>query len=186
MLIAPLNCTALIIAADLTIGTYHCRNKRIYFIWDSIRTNLAVLDTGIYKKFFRIRKPGPFKINKTAFNYEKNNNGVIIERKILAQVEVFFHSKDVFTHGLIVDSLGTFTNPVHINAARNEFSINRKFGKNLNFPFDSVWGFRNLYNGEETLVNRLYGSDDSFSILIYDSLIIYRALPLSEGAKNAL
>jgi len=161
------------IGFDLTKGYYHYKNDKIYFIWDSIKTNQAVLDPSTYEKFYKIRKPNPFKISKTVFIYKRTTQLVTIEREEYGKLELFFHSSDVLKGGLLIDSLRTFVNPVYINSAKNELILRKKIGNNLVYKLDSVWGYRKISNDYANFVYRFIACDDPFRILVCDTLIIY-------------
>ena len=49
--------------------------------------------------------------------------------KLYDVVELFFSSKQVFDHGLIIDSLSDFPHPILIKREENKFALNSKFGK---------------------------------------------------------
>ena len=59
----------------------------------------------------------------------QNSKDSLKQPKLYDVVEVFFSSKQVFDHGLIIDSLSDFPHPILIKREENKFALNSKFGK---------------------------------------------------------
>lgn len=175
-------------AFDLAIGRYYTFNNFIYFIWDSVKTNSAISDTNIYKKYYRLQKANPFKINKTVFKFFKKTINSTIERDIFDKVEFFITSKDLYTHGIFSDSLSDFPIPFTFTYMLPGIKIilNKKFEKNISCNLDTIWGFRCIYrNGTQGSFFRVNPADTMcYRVLQYDGMIIYSFKGLAYHSKN--
>ncbi len=108
-----------------------------------------------------------------------NSKDSLKQPKLYDVVEVFFSSKQVLDHGVIIDSLSDFPYPISIESNANKFILNRKFGKKIVLPLDSVWGYKVLRVGFHSTplydnnFYRLKGAITRTRIIANDKLIIY-------------
>jgi hypothetical protein len=157
----------------ISFGRYSVLNNFIYFTWDSCKTQIAVADSNVWRKHFH-SKPKYLKIENVAFVFNDKTHYSFQRPKSYDVIEVFFKSSDVFSHGLVIDSLRDFPFPYGINSKKNKFILNRKFGKNIEFPLDSVWGWRRADEQECYSTVRLWGNGFFDQVIVqYDEMVIY-------------
>lgn len=144
------------------------------FNWDSLKTYQSTSDSNICKIYLNSFKPYPypFKLLNKYFLFDSKLHEAFEKPKAYDAIEVFFSSKEVFSHGLIIDSLHYFPFPYTIDYNENKFILNRKFGKNIVFPLDSVWGYRH-FGGADNYVFRLKGNPANLPVIAYENLVIY-------------
>jgi hypothetical protein len=150
------------VAFDLCLGNYRRDKDYLFFTWDSIKTINAVGDSTFYKKYFPKNKPTSFMIEKTQYILSKDKNILKLPNRF-GVVELFFNPNQLFTHGLIVDSLSNWDNPIIQDTKHRKLILNRRKKRNTSLPLDSLWGFRYALN-DAGYIYRFTTSDSTYPV----------------------
>ena len=160
---------------DFTVGKYTYVDHLITLNWDSVKTYNNARDTSFYGKFFRLKKPCPFKI-KNLFYQLKPHTLEKVKIRFPNKKNIIYPSFDSYlTEGIIIDSIVR----IQYNSIGDKLIIKTKYKKNdMVLSKDSVWGYRtcpdwncNLYRIAPKGLN-WYGPA-GIQLIQIDDLIIY-------------
>jgi hypothetical protein len=163
---------------DFTIGKYSAIDGLITLNWDSLKTFNCTKDSACYGKYFKLKRPLPFKITNKVYCI-KSNSLELIKFKFSTKKNELYTSCNSFLNEDKVIAIDP-TIQIKYNIAGDKLIVKNSINDiGRMFPKDSIWGYKTCTNWDCYLYRiapkgiNWYG----YSGVQIDDLIIYTIGP---------